>query len=94
LQPEYIVILDNLISHKASGVSEAIRAIGTALLYLPPDSLDFNPIKKFFSKLKARSAKLPNDTSMPYGRKSATCSMLQGKGTDMLGNLQNSQNRC
>ena len=53
LQPEDIVILDNLSSHKVTGVEEAIRATGATLLYLPPYSPDFNPIEKFFSKLKA-----------------------------------------
>jgi transposase len=53
LQPGDIVILDNLSSHKVSGVEEAIRATGATLLYLPPYSPDFNPIEKFFSKLKA-----------------------------------------
>ena len=32
---------------------EAILATGATLLYLPPYSPDFNPIEKFFSKLKA-----------------------------------------
>ena len=36
-----------------SGVAEAIRATGATLLYLPPYSPDFNPIEKFFAKLKA-----------------------------------------
>jgi len=53
LQPGDIVILDNLSSHKVSGVEETIRATGATLLYLPPYSPDFNPIEKFFSKLKA-----------------------------------------
>ncbi len=53
LQPGDIVILDNLSSHKVSGVEKAIRATGANLLYLPPYSPDFNPIEKFFSKLKA-----------------------------------------
>ena len=53
LQPGDVVILDNLSSHKVSGVEEAIRATGATLLYLPPYSPDFNPIEKFFSKLKS-----------------------------------------
>ena len=53
LQPEDIVILDNLTGHKVSGVEEAIRATGATLLHLAPYSPDFNPIEKFFSKLKA-----------------------------------------
>jgi transposase len=34
LQPGDIVILDNLSSHKVSGVEKAIRATGATLLYL------------------------------------------------------------
>ena len=36
-----------------SGVEEAICATGAILLYLPPYSPGFNPIEKFFFKLKA-----------------------------------------
>jgi transposase len=53
LKPGDIVIMDNLGSHKRSGVREAIEAAGASLLYLPPYSPDFNPIEKAFSKLKA-----------------------------------------
>jgi len=53
LKPGDIVIMDNLGSHKGSGVREAIEAAGASLLYLPPYSPDFNPIEKAFSKLKA-----------------------------------------
>ena len=53
LQPGDTVILDNLSSHKVTGVEKAITATGATLLYLPPYSPDLNPIEKFFSKLKA-----------------------------------------
>ena len=53
LDPGDIVILDNLSSHKVTGVESAILATGATLLYLPPYSPDFNPIEKFFSTLKA-----------------------------------------
>jgi transposase len=48
-----IVVMDNLGSHKAAGVRDAIEQAGATLLYLPPYSPDFNPIEKAFSKLKA-----------------------------------------
>jgi transposase len=48
-----IVVMDNLGSHKGSGVRAAIEAAGAKLLYLPPYSPDFNPIENAFSKLKA-----------------------------------------
>jgi transposase len=47
-----VVVLDNLSSHKVSGVREAVEACGARLLYLPPYSPDLNPIELTFSKLK------------------------------------------
>lgn len=52
LQPADVVILDNLATHKVSGVREAIEAVGARLLYLPPYSPDFNPIENLWSKVK------------------------------------------
>lgn len=52
LRPGDIVIMDNLSSHKKSGVREAIEAAGARLAYLPPYSPDFNPIEQAFSKFK------------------------------------------
>ena len=49
----YVVIMDNLPAHKAAGVRNAIEAAGARLMFLPPDSPDFNPIENAFSKLKA-----------------------------------------
>jgi transposase len=52
LRPGEVVILDNLATHKIQGVREAIEAVGARLLYLPPYSPDFNPIKPMWSKIK------------------------------------------
>ena len=52
LSPDDVVVLDNLSSHKVSGVREAIEQVGATLLYLPPYSPDLNPIELAFSKLK------------------------------------------
>lgn len=52
LLPGDIVILDNLGSHKGSGVRKAIRAAGARILFLPPYSPDLNPIEQVFAKLK------------------------------------------
>jgi transposase len=46
------VVMDNLGSHKVSGVRQAIEAAGARLRYLPPYSPDFNPIEQVFAKLK------------------------------------------
>jgi len=40
-------------AHKVAGVENAIRSAGASLLFTPPYSPDFNPIEKFFSKLKS-----------------------------------------
>ena len=48
-----IVVMDNLSSHKVSGIRQAIEAAGAALLYLPPYSPDYSPIENCWSKLKA-----------------------------------------
>jgi transposase len=53
LKPGDVVVMDNLSSHKAAGVKEAIEAVGASLLYLPPYSPDFNPIEMAFAKMKA-----------------------------------------
>ena len=62
LRPGDIVVMDNLGSHKGAGVREAIEAAGACLLYLPPYSLDFNPIENAFAKLKAKLRKVGERT--------------------------------
>src|SRR3954471_11069999 len=52
LSPGDTVIIDNLASHKVTGVREAIEAVGATLLYLPPYSPDLNPIELAFAKFK------------------------------------------
>jgi transposase len=53
LLPGDVVVMDNLASHKAAGVAEAIEAVGASVWYLPPYSPDLNPIEKLWSKVKA-----------------------------------------
>ena len=62
LRPGNIVIMDNLASHKGSGVQAAIETAGASVRYLPPYSPDFNPIEKAFSKLKAHLRKAAERT--------------------------------
>lgn len=52
LQSGDLVVMDNLSSHKAAGVRQAIEQTGALLMYLPPYSPDLNPIELAFSKLK------------------------------------------
>lgn len=52
LRPGDVVVMDNLSSHKVSGVNKLIAAAGAEVLYLPPYSPDLNPIEKAWAKLK------------------------------------------
>lgn len=52
LKPGDIVILDNLGSHKAKAIGQAIRAAGARLWFLPKYSPDLNPIEQAFAKIK------------------------------------------
>jgi transposase len=47
-----IVVMDNLGSHKAITVRQALRTVGAKLFFLPPYSPDLNPIEQVFAKLK------------------------------------------
>lgn len=58
LRPGDVVVMDNLSSHKVSGIAEAIEAVGASILFLPPYSPDLNPIELMWSKLKATLRKL------------------------------------
>jgi transposase len=59
LQPDDIVVMDNLSAHKNERVRALIEQAGATLEYLPPYSPDMNPIEQMWSKLKAslRAAK-------------------------------------
>ena len=53
LEPDDIVVMDNLGSHKSTAIRQMIQAAGARLWYLPPYSPDLNPIEQAFAKLKA-----------------------------------------
>ena len=52
LLPGDVVVMDNLAAYKVAGVTQAIRAVGASVMYLPPYSPDLNPIEQVFAKLK------------------------------------------
>jgi len=52
LKPGDIVVMDNLSSHKVTGLVEAIEATEASVRDLPPNSPDLNPIELAFSKFK------------------------------------------
>ncbi len=53
LSPGDVVVMDNLASHKAAGIQEAIEKTGAGVRYLPPYSPDFNPIENMWVAVKA-----------------------------------------
>jgi len=72
LQPEDVVIMDNLATHKVAGVRQAIEAVGARLLYLPPYSPDFNPIENLWSKVKSILRRLSPRTAEELLQAAAT----------------------
>lgn len=52
LKASDIVIMDNLTSHKVSGIEEELKKAGVKVVYLPPYSPDLNPIEQMWSKIK------------------------------------------
>jgi transposase len=68
-----IVLLDNLPTHKVSGLAEAVEARGARLEYLPPYSPDLNPIERCWSKIKTylRQAKARSDEELVKALKEA-----------------------
>ena len=84
LRPGDIVVMDNLSSHKVSGVVAAIEEAGAMVLFLPPYSPDFNPIELMWSKIKAILRKLKVrskdllDDAISYALDSVTPSDIAG----------------
>lgn len=67
LCPGDVVVMDNLASHKVTGVREAIEAVGCDLWYLPAYSPDLNPIEKMWSKVKAWLRRVSAATLLTLG---------------------------
>ena len=53
LRKRDIVFMDNVRTHKVTGVRQAIEATGAQLRYLPAYSPDLNPIENVYAKLKS-----------------------------------------
>jgi transposase len=52
-EPHSVLIMDNASFHHSDRILQMCRDAGVILLYLPPYSLDLNPIEEFFAELKA-----------------------------------------
>ncbi len=44
--------MDNLPTHKAKGIIEAIESVGAKVVFLSPDSPDFNQARKLLVKIE------------------------------------------
>jgi transposase len=62
LQPEEIVVMDNLPAHKVEGVRKLIAGAGAELRLLPAYSPDLNPIEMAFAQLKSHLRKAAERT--------------------------------
>ena len=77
LRPGDIVIMDNLGSHKGPDIRVAIEAAGASLLYLPPYSPDFNPVRG--TAPDAIGSRTPSPSSRPcYARRPSEPSRASG----------------
>ncbi|MCH8251850.1 MAG: transposase [Planctomycetes bacterium] len=64
-------MMDNLSSHKTSGVREAIEAVHASLLYLPPHSPDFNRSSRSGPRSYNRCEAQPRETAVLCSKPSA-----------------------
>jgi putative transposase len=84
LKPGDVVVMDNLGSHKAAAIRQALRAAGARLIYLAPYSPDLNPIEQAFSKLKhwlRTAGSAPSTTLASASHRSSRPSPRQNAGT-------------
>jgi len=77
---KFIVVRDNLSSHKVAGVNEAIASAGATVLYLPPYSPDLNPIEMVFANLKTWTRKAKLRTMEGHRKTRRTLRWLYTKG--------------
>lgn len=47
-----VVVMDNLPAHQVKEIKPLIESVGASVLYLSPDSPEFNPIEHWWSQLK------------------------------------------
>ena len=69
LRPADIVVMDNLGSHKAPAIRQAIRAPDAKVFYPPACSPDLNPIEQVIAKLKHLLRKAAERTKVAVWRR-------------------------
>jgi transposase len=52
-EPKSVLVIDNASFHHSDRREQMCSEAGVKLVYLPPYSLDLNPIEEFFAELKA-----------------------------------------
>lgn len=52
-EPKSVLVIDNASFYYTDRIKQMCNEAGVKLVYLPPYSPDFNPIKEFFAELKA-----------------------------------------
>ena len=77
--------MDNLRCHKMDGVRKAIEGSGAELVYLPPYSLDLNPIEMLWFKIKAILRKMK--TFRGYREFSKISGSFSSSGDEKSGNV-------
>jgi len=87
LRPGDVVVMDNLASHKVTGVVAAVEAVGARVLYLPPYSPDFNPIEMAISKIKTLLRSLEERT-VPTLRKAIGTALASITTQDAINYIQ------
>ena len=68
LRPGDIIVMGNLPTHKAEGVRQAIEVAVASYSTTPPNSPDFKPIEKAFTKLSAPPSKSKAHSRSSVGR--------------------------
>jgi transposase len=53
LEPKSVLVMDNASIYHTERIEQMCRDAGVKLVYPPPYLPDLNPIKEFFTKLKA-----------------------------------------
>ena len=85
LRPGDVVVMDNLSSHKVSGLRERIEAAGARLLYLPPYSPELTPSRRPGQSLNNWYARPWRGPKRPSIRPSPNCSHCSPPRTQELG---------
>ena len=88
-----IVFMDNVRTHKISGVAEALQAAGATLRFLPAYSPDFNPIENAYSKIKSGLRKAAARTVADLTKAAGRC-IKAIVPSDCAGYFRNAGNRA